>query len=61
MARVTVNISLDVDSYEKLMKYCNVLGLSRSQVVNFLLKDSANSLVLELACNLVKTLKQKCY
>jgi len=58
VTRINVNIALSLNAYEKLVEYNRVLGLNKSMVINFLLKHPTNGLVLELAYQLVKALKE---
>ncbi|WP_012766393.1 hypothetical protein [Archaeoglobus profundus] len=58
MAHVTINVSIEPLSYENLEEYCRVLGLSKSRVINLLLKDPLNAIALSLACELVKSLRR---
>ena len=58
MGKISLNIALNLDTYEKLIEYHRVLGLNKSMVINFLLKHPTNGLVLELAYQLVKALKE---
>ena len=54
---VAVNVSLTLDNYQKLVDYSNVLGLSKSAIVNLLLEDPAYAYVLEFAYRLLVYLR----
>ncbi len=59
MVKVHLTISLEHDAYETLYNLSKGLGVSKSTVVNFMLKNPANAYLLHLFAHFLRILKNE--